>query len=75
MLKSRAVIWSKAAIAGMVIVVDGDGKTVFSLGETDTGVFPRSACKAMQALPLMETGAADAYGFRQAGLGACLLLA
>lgn len=48
---------------GMVIVVDGDGKTLFSLGETDTAVFPRSACKAMQALPLMETGAADAYGF------------
>ncbi len=48
---------------GMVIAVDGDGKIVFSLGETDAGVFPRSACKAMQALPLMETGAADAYGF------------
>ncbi|MDQ0319506.1 L-asparaginase II [Pararhizobium capsulatum DSM 1112] len=48
---------------GMVIAVDGDGNTVFSLGETDVGVFPRSACKAMQALPLMETGAADAYGF------------
>lgn len=48
---------------GMVIAVDGDGKTVFSLGETDSGVFPRSACKAMQALPLMESGAADAYGF------------
>ncbi|MCV9963335.1 asparaginase [Pararhizobium sp. BT-229] len=48
---------------GLVIAVDGDGKTVFSLGDTDAGVFPRSACKAMQALPLMETGAADAYGF------------
>jgi L-asparaginase II len=53
---------------GMVIVVDGDGKTVFSLGETDVGVFPRSACKAMQALPLMETGAADAYGFDKRAL-------
>lgn len=48
---------------GFVIAVDGDGKTVFSLGETDSAVFPRSACKAMQALPLMESGAADAYGF------------
>jgi len=47
----------------MVIVVDGAGKTIFSLGDTDAAVFPRSACKAMQALPLMETGAADAYGF------------
>ena len=48
---------------GLVIAVDGDGRTVFSLGETDTAVFPRSACKAMQGLPLMESGAADAYGF------------
>ena len=48
---------------GLVIAVDGDGRTVFSLGETDTAVFPRSACKAMQGLPLVESGAADAYGF------------
>jgi L-asparaginase II len=48
---------------GLVIAVDGDGRTIFSLGDTDSGVFPRSACKAMQALPLMESGAADAYGF------------
>ncbi|KQY19829.1 asparaginase [Rhizobium sp. Root482] len=48
---------------GVVIAVDGDGKTVFSLGDVDTAVFPRSACKAMQALPLIESGAADAYGF------------
>jgi L-asparaginase II len=48
---------------GMVAVVDGAGKTVFELGEVDAPVFPRSACKAMQALPLVESGAADAYGF------------
>lgn len=48
---------------GMVVAVDGDGKVVFSLGDIDAPVFPRSACKAMQALPLIESGAADAYGF------------
>jgi L-asparaginase II len=48
---------------GMVVVVDGDGKTLFSAGDVESGVFPRSACKAMQALPLVESGAADAYGF------------
>nr|CAD6422027.1 asparaginase [Rhizobium sp. Q54] len=48
---------------GMGIVVDGDGRTVFSFGDVESGVFPRSACKAMQALPLVESGAADAYGF------------
>ena len=48
---------------GMVVAVDGDGKVVFSLGDADAAVFPRSACKAMQALPLVESGAADAFGF------------
>lgn len=48
---------------GAVAVVDGDGSIVFSLGDIDVAVFPRSACKAMQALPLVESGAADAYGF------------
>ena len=48
---------------GMAVIVDGAGKVVFSAGDIDAGVFPRSSCKAMQALPLMESGAADAYGF------------
>ena len=48
---------------GMVVAVDGDGKVVFSQGDIDAAVFPRSACKAMQGLPLIESGAADAYGF------------
>lgn len=48
---------------GMAVVVDAEGRIVFSAGDADSGVFPRSACKAMQALPLVESGAADAYGF------------
>ncbi|MDL2407717.1 asparaginase [Rhizobium calliandrae] len=48
---------------GSVAVIDGDGKVVLSLGDIERSVFPRSACKAMQALALVESGAADAYGF------------
>jgi L-asparaginase II len=48
---------------GSVVVVDEDGRTVFAQGDIEAAVFPRSACKAMQALPLVESGAADAYGF------------
>jgi L-asparaginase II len=48
---------------GMAVVVDGDGKVVFSVGDAENAVFPRSACKAMQALFMVESGAADAYGF------------
>ncbi len=53
---------------GLGVVVDGSGRTVFSFGDAEAGVFPRSSCKAMQALPLIESGAADAYGFGDAEL-------
>ena len=48
---------------GAVAVFDGDGRQVISLGDINRPVFPRSAVKAMQALPLVESGAADAFGF------------
>ncbi|WP_292578000.1 asparaginase, partial [Mesorhizobium sp.] len=48
---------------GAVSVFDADGKAVWEIGDTDRPVFPRSAVKAIQALPLVESGAADAYGF------------
>lgn len=48
---------------GAVAVFDADGKPVWEIGDTAQPVFPRSAVKAIQALPLVESGAADAYGF------------
>ncbi|MGY6708714.1 MAG: asparaginase [Rhizobiaceae bacterium] len=48
---------------GAVCVRDADGATLLSLGDVERPVFPRSAIKAIQALPLVESGAADAYGF------------
>ena len=48
---------------GAVAVFDADGKPFRELGDTARPVFPRSAVKAIQALPLVESGAADAYGF------------
>jgi len=45
---------------GAVAVCDADGALVLSIGEVERPVFPRSAVKAIQALPLVETGAADA---------------
>lgn len=43
-------------------LVDRDGRLVAALGEPDAPVFPRSAIKPLQALPLVESGAADAAG-------------
>jgi len=48
---------------GAVAVVDADGATVLALGDVARPVYPRSAVKPLQALPLMERGAADRYGF------------
>jgi len=53
---------------GMVAVVDPDGRAVLALGDTGRAVFPRSAVKGLQALPLIETGAADRYGLTPAEL-------
>ncbi|MGB3644869.1 MAG: asparaginase [Mesorhizobium sp.] len=55
----------ESAHRGSVAVFDGDGKPVWELGDTVRPVFPRSAVKAIQALPFVESGAADAYGFGQ----------
>jgi len=48
---------------GAVAVVDAFGKIVQATGDVTRPVFPRSAIKALQALPLVEEGAADRYGF------------
>jgi L-asparaginase II len=47
---------------GAVAVSDADGTLLLALGDIETPVFPRSAVKAMQAIPLVESGAADAFG-------------
>jgi L-asparaginase II len=46
---------------GAAAVVDAGGKTVLALGDVARPVFPRSAVKALQALPLVESGAAERY--------------
>lgn len=48
---------------GAIAVCDARGGEVLVRGEVDAPVFPRSAVKVIQALPLVESGAADAFGF------------
>jgi L-asparaginase II len=47
---------------GRLVVADSRGRTTVAIGQVDEPVFPRSAIKPFQALPLVETGALDAYG-------------
>ena len=53
---------------GAISVMDADGSVVLALGEVERPTFPRSAVKVIQALPLVESGAADAYGLTDAEL-------
>jgi L-asparaginase II len=51
---------------GAAIVLDAAGAIAFSAGEVDAPVYPRSAVKALLALPLVESGAADRLGLTEA---------
>lgn len=53
---------------GIVSIVNAEGEEICAIGDTSTRVFPRSAIKVLQALPLVESGAADALDFDDAEL-------
>jgi L-asparaginase II len=44
---------------GAIAIVDAEGSVVAALGDIERPIFPRSAVKALQALPLVESGAAE----------------
>ena len=46
-----------------VAVSLASGEMVLALGETGTPVFPRSAIKAFQAMPLVSAGGVERFGF------------
>jgi len=46
---------------GAVAIADADGRVLLGVGDIERPVYPRSAIKAFQALPLIESGAADAF--------------
>jgi L-asparaginase II len=49
----------ESAHRGAGAVVDADGRVVMAFGGAERPVYPRSAVKALQALPLVESGAAE----------------
>jgi len=53
----------ESAHRGAVAVCDDAGTLLLEIGDIAQPVFPRSAVKSIQALPLVESGAADAFGF------------
>jgi len=48
---------------GSLVIARADGSLLGVVGQQSRVIFPRSAVKIIQALPLIESGAADRYGF------------
>jgi len=46
---------------GHAVVRDSSGQVVDAWGDDAKVIYPRSSCKMLQALPLIESGAAEAY--------------
>ena len=53
---------------GAVAIARPDGSLALSLGDVARPVFPRSSIKSIQCLPLIETGAAEHFGFTEADI-------
>src|SRR3954468_19685244 len=49
---------------GSYAVVDATGRVVAAAGSIDDPGYPRSGVKPLQALPLIESGAADAFALQ-----------
>ncbi|KPL00776.1 MAG: hypothetical protein AMJ91_03410 [candidate division Zixibacteria bacterium SM23_73_3] len=50
---------------GAIAVVDSRGELLYSMGEPNFVTFLRSSAKPLQALVVVESGAAEAFGFTQ----------
>lgn len=48
---------------GHLIVMDGDGNEIFTIGNPDFVTFFRSAAKPFQAIPFLLSGAPERFGF------------
>ncbi len=53
---------------GHAVICDGTGQIVEAWGNPAAVILPRSSAKMIQALPLVESGAADAHGLTTAQL-------
>jgi L-asparaginase II len=56
---------------GVVVAAESSGQVVASAGDPETRTYFRSSAKPFQAVPLIESGAADHYGFTPAELALC----
>jgi L-asparaginase II len=50
---------------GSVVVVNSSGKLIYRIGDPNFVTFLRSSAKPFQAIPVVELGVAEAFGFTQ----------
>lgn len=60
--------WVESWHEGAIAISDPNGHLLKSIGDVDRPIYPRSAIKALQALPLIESGAADDYNLSSEAL-------
>lgn len=53
---------------GSIAIARADGSLALSLGDVARPVFPRSSIKSIQCLPLIESGAAEHFGFTRSDI-------
>src|SRR4029079_9627326 len=56
---------------GAVVADDVSGAVIAAAGDGERGVFFRSSAKPFQAIPVIESGAADRFGLTPAELALC----
>lgn len=56
---------------GAFVVAQANGRVVLSAGDVHRPVFPRSAVKAFQCVPVIESGASDRFGFTPEEIALC----
>lgn len=61
----------ESAHHGVIAVADSSGAIVASAGDPGQVAFFRSSAKPFQAIPVITSGAADAFGFTPADLALC----
>ena len=62
---------SESQHRGAYVIARADGSIVANGGSFRKPVFPRSAIKAFQALAVLESGAADQFGFTDEEIALC----
>lgn len=58
----------ESAHRGAIVVVNSKKEIITSIGNINWKIFPRSAVKALQALPMLVNGASDSFNFTEAEL-------